>query len=284
MTVFVTGSTGFLGKNLVARLLRENEDVVTFGRKGVIIPPYETTHYCCDLSAPINGASDNLFSKACSEHKPNVIFHLAGNPLSKLDNKKPHDIILDNIVSTQKVLHHAPEKCRVILASTVIVYGDWLYDLPWDESWVNYRPYKESDKTQPTSVYGMTKRAAESLINIYTSMGKVSGVSLRMCATVGPNLTHGVIKDFISKLRSSSEYLNVLGDEPGSKKPYCHVDDVVEAFMLMSKSNVTGEFNVLPDNAITIKEVASAVMKGCGINKPVKWLGRARTGKAITKL
>ena len=90
MTVFVTGSTGFLGKNLVARLLRENEDVVTFGRKGVIIPPYETTHYCCDLSAPINGASDNLFSKACSEHKPNVIFYDAdhdhSNQLANLNS------------------------------------------------------------------------------------------------------------------------------------------------------------------------------------------------------
>jgi UDP-glucose 4-epimerase len=284
MTAFVTGSTGFLGKNLVGRLLEKGEDVVTFGKTTRMFPPYEATHYCCDLSAPIDGVSDNLFAKACRDYKPDVIFHLAGNPLSKLNNDKPHDIIYDNIVSTQKVLHHAPQGCRVILASTVIVYGDWLYDLPWDDSLLSYRPYKESDKTEPTSVYGMTKRAAESLVSIYTSMSKVSGVSLRMCATVGPNLTHGVIKDFVRKLQSSSKYLDVLGDEPGSKKPYCHVDDVIEAFVLMSKSNAVGEFNVLPDNTITIKEVAAAVMEGCGINKPINWLGEGANWKGDNKI
>ena len=115
-------------------------------------------------------------------------------------------------------------------------------------------------------------------------MNKVSGVSLRMCATVGPNLTHGVIKDFIQKLQSPSEYLDVLGDEHGSKKPYCHIEDVVEAIILMSKSDVTGEFNVLPDNAITINEVASAVMKGCGINKPINWLGDGANWKGDNKI
>ena len=221
-----------------------------------------------------------MLINAYKTHKPDTVFHLAGNPLSKLDENKPHDIVMDNIISTQKVLHHAPEGCRIILASTVIVYGDWLHE---DELWTD-SSYYESDKTDPTSVYGMTKRAAESLVSIYTSMERVSGASLRLCATVGPNLTHGVIRDFIRKLQSPSEYLDVLGDEPGSKKPYCHIDDAIEAFILMSKSDVAGEFNVLPDNAIAIKEVAAAVMEGCEINKPVNWLGEGANWKGDNKI
>ena len=284
MTVFVTGSTGFLGRHLVKRLLEEGQEVVTFSRQPRLFPPYGCEHHCCDLSIRTAPITDQMLTKAYKMHKPDTVFHLAGNPLSKLDENQPHDIVMDNIISTQKVLHHAPEGCRIILASTVIVYGDWLYDLPWDKSWVSYSPYNEKNKTDPTSVYGMTKRAAESLVSIYTSMERVNGVSLRLCATVGPNLTHGVIRDFIRKLQSPSEYLDVLGDEPGSKKPYCHIDDAIEAFMLMAHSEANGEFNVLPDNAITIKEVANAVMKGCGITKPINWLGDGANWKGDNKI
>jgi len=279
MTTFVTGSTGFLGRNLVHRLISDKKKVITFSRLPVLFPPYKTQHYCCDLSKRKTDSVDSkLFIKACEDHKPDVIFHLAGNPLSKLDENNPHDIIMDNIVSTQKVLHYAPKGCRIILASTAIVYGDWLY-----EEWEN-TPYYELDKTDPTSVYGMTKRAAESLVNIYTSMGRVRGASLRLCATVGPNLTHGVVKDFILKLYSSSAYLDVLGDEPGSKKPYCHIDDAIEAFILMGKSDAIGEFNVLPNNTITIKDVADAVMEGCDIYKPINWLGEGANWKGDNKI
>jgi nucleoside-diphosphate-sugar epimerase len=52
----------------------------------------------------------------------------------------------------------------------------------------------------------------------------------------------------------------------------------------MSKSDVAGEFNVLPDNAITIKEVAAAVMEGCEINKPVNWLGESANWKGDNKI
>lgn len=280
MTVFVTGSTGFLGGHLVKRLLEEGQEVVTFSKQTRFFPPYKCQHFCCDLAIRTAPVADQMLINAYDMHKPDVVFHLAGNPLSKLDENQPHDIVMDNIISTQKVLHYAPEGCRIILASTVIVYGDWLHE---DEEWTD-SSYYESDKTDPTSVYGMTKRAAESLVSIYTSMERVSGASLRLCATVGPNLTHGVIKDFIAKLQSPSEYLDVLGDEPGSKKPYCHVDDAIEAFILMSKSDATGEFNVLPDNALTIKEVGDAVMEGCEINKPVNWLGEGANWKGDNKI
>jgi len=280
MTIFVTGSTGFLGGHLVKSLINRDEEVVTFSRSPVLFPPYSTEHYCCNLSASkIDGINYEMFTRACEKHKPDTIFHLAGNPLSRLNEKKPHDIILDNIVSTQKILHYAPKGCRIILASTAIVYGDWLYEEGWEDT-----PYYELDKTDPTSVYGMTKRAAESLVSIYTSMGRIEGASLRLCATVGPSLTHGVVRDFIVKLYSSSPYLDVLGDEPGSKKPYCHINDAIEAFILLSKSDVVGEFNVLPNNAITIKDVAAAVMEGCNIQKPINWLGEGANWKGDNKI
>ena len=267
MKVLVTGATGFLGQRLVMDLLKEgHHEVVTMSKKPIFAT--KTKHYCCDLGFT-NPESKHysFFSDVCQSETPDVIFHLAGNPLSRLDEQAPHSILIDNIIGTQKILHYAPQNCRVILASTVIVYGDWLLkETPSAR-------YEESFKTDPTSVYGMTKRAAESLIEIYTSSERVNGVSLRLCATIGPNLTHGVIKDFMTKLKSPSTHLEILGDPPGSTKPYCHINDAVAAIKLIGFSELSGVFNVVPDDTITIEKLAHCVMDNFNIHKPIKWLG-----------
>ena len=273
MKVLITGATGFLGQRLAMDLLRQGDvEIVTMSRKPVFATA--TKHYCCDLGFTNPDSKHySFFSNVCQLEKPDVIFHLAGNPLSRLDEQDPHSILVDNIIGTQKVLHYAPQNCRVVLASTVIVYGDWLLRDKADAQ------YEEPFRTEPTSVYGMTKRAAESLVEIYTSSERVNGVSLRLCATIGPNLTHGVIKDFMAKLKSPSEHLEILGDAPGSTKPYCHIDDAISALKLVGFSDLSGEFNVVPDDTITIEKLANCVMDNFNIHKPIKWLGEGANWK-----
>jgi UDP-glucose 4-epimerase len=273
MKVLVTGATGFLGQRLVADLLMSGSyELITMSKKPIFAT--RTKHYCCDLGFTNPDSKHySFFHKVCKSERPDVIFHLAGNPLSRLDEQSPHSILVDNIIGTQKVLHYAPEGCRVVLASTVIVYGDWLLKDNPDAQ------YEESCKTDPTSVYGMTKRAAESLVEIYTSSERINGVSLRLCATIGPNLTHGVIKDFMTKLKSSSTHLEILGDAPGSTKPYCHIDDAISALKLVGFSDLSGEFNVVPDDTITIEKLAYCVMDNFNIQKPIKWLGEGANWK-----
>ena len=273
MKVLVTGATGFLGQRLVMNLLKGGDhEVVTMSKKPIFATM--TKHYCCDLGFTNPDSKHySFFNSVCKSEMPDIIFHLAGNPLSRLDEQYPHSILVDNIIGTQKVLHYAPQNCRVVLASTVIVYGDWLLKETPDAR------YQESFKTDPTSVYGMTKRAAESLVEIYTSSERVNGVSLRLCATIGPNLTHGVIKDFMTKLKSPSSHLEILGDAPGSTKPYCHIDDAISALKLIGLSEVSGVFNVVPDDTITIEELAHCVMDNFNIHKPIRWLGEGANWK-----
>ena len=273
MKVLITGATGFLGQRLVTDLLKEgNHEVITMSKKPVFATM--TKHFCCDLGFT-NPESKHysFFGDTCQSERPDIIFHLAGNPLSRLDEQDPHAVLTDNIISTQKILHYAPQNCRVVLASTVIVYGDWLLKETPEAQ------YKESFKTDPTSVYGMTKRAAESLVEIYTSSERVNGVSLRLCATIGPNLTHGVIKDFMTKLKSSSTHLEILGDAPGSTKPYCHIDDAIAAIKLVGFSELSGAFNVVPDDTVTIEKLAHCVMDNSNLHKPIRWLGEGANWK-----
>ena len=211
-------------------------------------------------------------------YKPEYIFHLAGKATVKMEGNEPFDILNDNILSTQKICQWSPEGARVILASSVIVYGDWMLE---QES---SKPYTEGDRTEPTSIYGMTKRASESILRYYTSTGRVNGVSARICATVGRGLTHGVVYDFIKKI-TNNPVLKALGNKPGSTKPYCHIDDLVNALLILAMNKkINGEYNVVPNDSISIEEVAKSVMRGLNIDKEIEWLGEESNWKGDNRL
>jgi UDP-glucose 4-epimerase len=212
------------------------------------------------------------------QHEPEYIFHLASKATVKMDGNEPFDIIQDNILSTQKICQWSPKGARVVLASSVIVYGDWMFQ---QES---PRPYAEEDRTEPTSIYGMTKRASEGSIRYHSSTGQINGVSARMCATVGRGLTHGVVYDFIRKILNNP-VLEALGSKPGSTKPYCHIDDLVQALLILAMNkDVSGEYNIVPDDAINIEEVAKAVMSGLDVYKNIEWLGEKSNWKGDNRL
>ena len=281
MSVLVTGGNGFVGRNLIQELYKYNRvfgEIITVNRRGCK-SPFISKSYRCDL-----GFADNSESKfyalryIMQQHKPEYIFHLASKATVKMDGDEPFDIIQDNVLSTQKVCQWSPKGARVVLASSVIVYGDWMFE---QES---PRPYTELDRTEPTSIYGMTKRASEGILRYHNSTGQINGVSARMCATVGRGLTHGVVYDFIEKVLNNP-VLEALGSRPGSTKPYCYIDDLIQALLILAMNkNASEEYNIVPDDAINIEEVAKSVMNGLEIYKNIKWLGEKSNWKGDNKL
>jgi len=264
MSVLVTGANGFIGRHLIKKLYSYRQtfgEIITTSRRH-FKSPYSHKHYRCDLGfSDTTEAQFSCLQYMFKNHKPSHIFHLASKATVKMEGDDPFNIIQDNILSTQKICQWAPQGAKVVLASSVIVYGDWS-DL-----------YIEEDKTEPTSIYGMTKRASESILNYYTETGQISGVSARMCATVGRGLTHGVVYDFIRKIKNNP-VLEALGSYPGSTKPYCHIDDVTDALVLLAlKENVDKYYNIVPSDLIDISQVAKSVMRGMGTNKEIVWLG-----------
>ena len=241
--------------------------------------PFISRSYPCDVGFPYDHEPQfECLKYVMKMHKPKYIFHLAGKATVKMEGNEPFDILNDNILSTQKICQWSPEGARVVLASSVIVYGDWMLE---QES---PRPYTEGDRTEPTSIYGMTKRASESILRHYTSTGRVNGVSARICATVGRGLTHGVVYDFIKKITNNPR-LEALGSKPGSTKPYCHIDDLVNALLILAMNKkVNGEYNIVPNDSINIEEVAKSVMHGLNIKKEIEWLGEESNWKGDNRL
>jgi len=252
MLILVTGASGFVGQNVCKYLKRHSYEVVTTSRHF-----YAGNHYICDLT------KEDYVKQLFKNLYPDVIVHLASNPLPKLPEFHPDTVIDDNIKSTFNLLHWCPKPVRFINASSIVVYGNNLdLEVP-----------TEKTIPQPTTVYAATKLASENLVNVYTKQFDMNGVNLRFPAIVGEGLTHGAVKAFIDKVRKDT-VLRCLGNKPGATKPYLHIDDACSAIDLMLNKRFIGTFNVVPDEPIiNIEEVAQAVMEAMDNVMPIEWLG-----------
>lgn len=257
MKILLTGKTGFIGRHLE-----------TYFSK---LDAIAELHCTVRRQEDANGIFDHVLDltdrfavkNLLNQIKPDVILHFAANPTTRLDNDNPTLITSNNIVSTQNLLHYAPQGCRFIFASTILVYGE--------------TPTFTTEKVSPnpTSVYGASKLACEGLVSAYTNMGLINGISLRLCATIGPNLTHGILYDFMRKIYSDSKEFEILGDSPGSSKPFLHVKDVCRAsrFFIANK-HLVGNYNLAPMDNISALDIAEIVMGTTNIIKPIKFLGK----------
>lgn len=251
MTILITGATGFIGRNLIDSLNKQEYfdwiKWVTVGRSGEVDYKIDLTNF-------------TQVKNMVAEVKPSAIIHLASNANSKPDKDNPSQIIFDNVLTTQNLLEAIPDGCRpnFILASSILVYGE--------------KSKSENEVCEPTSVYGMTKLASENLVRAF-SHKCTSTFLLRMCATVGSKyMTHGILYDLIRKTLSQETTLEVFGEKPGSYKPFIHIDDVVKVIRrCLCESGTHEVFNICPDDSASAEEVALRVLYGLSSQKLISW-------------
>ncbi|AET33414.1 NAD-dependent epimerase/dehydratase family protein [Pyrobaculum ferrireducens] len=203
------------------------------------------------------------------------VFHFAVNPEVRVSTTNPETHFNENVVAIFNLLEAMRRRGvkELVFASSSSVYGE-----PVEI------PVSEGALIRPVSVYGASKAACENLIHAYTRLYGIKAVALRYANVVRPRLRHGVVWDFMNKLRANPRELEVLGD--GTQvRSYIYIDDAVEATILAWKKtdDAFSIFNVASEDWITVDEVAKIVIEIMGlkdvkiIHKPVAhgvgWLG-----------
>jgi len=254
MKILVTGGAGFIGSHLVDRLMETGNQVrvidnLTSGSLGnldrwVAHPDFEFTEGdLLERDASLEAVD------GCSQ-----VFHLAANPEVRANKASSEEHFRQNIEATYSLLEAvALQRCVEILvfASTSTVYGEATV-LPTPEE---YGP------TKPISMYGASKLACEALISAYASMHGFKAVIYRLANVVGPRSNHGVIWDFVWKLRDSPSVLEVLGDGTQSKS-YLYIDDCVEGFLRGIESvDQVAVFNLGSMDRTSVLRIAEIVKK-----------------------
>jgi len=258
MQYFVTGGAGFIGTRLVERLLSEGDEVIAYdnlsmGRKEHVEPFLGNPRFTFIQD-------DVLDIKSLTEAMGNadVVFHLAANSDIRAGVENPKLELEQGVLATFNVLQAMKDNSasRIVFTSSSVVYGD----AGGQELAEDFGPLA------PISFYGSSKLAAEGLVCGFCHMFDMSGWIFRFANIVGKSLTHGVLFDFIHKLRGNPARLEILGDGKQAK-PYLHVSECVEGILwgLRHSDETVNIFNLTPPDAMSVEQIARIIVEEMGL-------------------
>ena len=117
-------------------------------------------------------------------------------------------------------------------------------------------------------MYGATKLSAEAMISAYVNLFDFQAWILRPANIIGPRATHGVIFDFLNKLKKNSAQLEILGDGKQSKS-YLYIDDVIRAIDLVWKKSKEkiNLYNLASNSFIMVTEIAQIILQEMSLKK-----------------
>jgi len=255
MLIAVTGGAGFIGSHIVDALIRQGYSVIVIDNlsSGNIkyLEKWLNDPRLKFVKADLKKCSlENIF-RGCE-----AVLHMAANPDVRLSSVDTETVFQDNIYVTYQVLE-ASRKAGVkyfIFASSSTVYGD-----------AKIKPTPEDySPLEPISFYGASKLAGEAMVCSYAYTFGLKALSLRYANIIGSRSRHGVIYDFIVKLKKDPAKLEILGDGT-QRKSYLHVSDCVEATLflldwLMHENVRYAVFNVGSEDWVTVREIADEVV------------------------
>ena len=261
MSILITGAGGFIGSNLAEYFVNKGEKVI-----GLDNLSNGSIKYLKKINSNSNFIfikADLLKPKTYIENIKNThniepiseVWHLAANsdiPLGISDSKIDLD---DTFLTTYKVLELMKQlKIKTIFfASSSAIYGN-----------ISDRKLTEDiGPLLPISNYGAMKLASEAIISAAVESYLEKAYIFRFPNVIGIPATHGVIYDFINKLKQTPSELHVLGNGT-QQKTYLHVDELINSMIYIS-SNVNEKINLYNiasnDNGVTVKFIAEEVIR-----------------------
>jgi UDP-glucose 4-epimerase len=258
-SILVTGGAGFIGSHLVDKLMDVAEsDVYVLDNLSAGKIANISHHFSKKCHFIRNDLRDNESYKNLLNDM-SVVCHMAANPDVRTGFEQPEISYNENIRNTFLLLEaiRRSNVKTILFASSSTVYGEPSL-LPTPE---NYGPLF------PISPYGASKLACEGLISSYCATYGIKGLIFRFANIVGSRATHGVILDFINKLKMNNGRLEVLGDGTQSKS-YVHVSDCVNCFLLcLSKSTrLVDIYNVGNEDDVDVITIAKTVCNKMGFS------------------
>ncbi len=256
MKAIVTGAAGFIGSNVVDRLLADGATVIgvdnlATGRKRFLERALKNSKFHFerrDLSE--RTALDGLLNK-----DTNWVFHFAANADVRDGLLHPEKDVQQNILVTWNILEamRKADVHRIVFSSTGSIYGEAPV-IPTPEDC----PFPVQ-----TSLYGASKLAAEGLLSAYAEGYGFKARIFRFVSILGPRYTHGHVFDFVRQLKQNPKKLKILGDGK-QKKSYLGVDDCIEAILTAIRHDTSAKiaiYNLGADEFVTVDQSIDVITK-----------------------
>ena len=246
--ILVTGSSGFIGKRLLAEL--------SLG-----------THAVSGISSETGDIADKNMWDNIPHH--DVVIHLAGLTFVPNSWKDPDEYLRVNIQGTIAAL----EYCRKH-SSKFIFFSSYLYGNP------DKLPIPESAELQSLNPYALSKKLAEDISKFYSENFGVKVLIFRPFNIYGPNQAADFLIPSIIGQAIHEHYINVKDLSP--RRDYIYIDDVVDAIIKgLNYNNAFGLFNLGSGQSYSVAEIIDLVQANIGKSLPVESSHETRQGEIM---
>lgn len=264
--VLITGHTGFKGSWLTMMLNQLGAEII-----GIALAPKheddffvvnEVTQFCESHISDI--ADFHFIQKKVVEFQPELIFHLAAQPLVRYSYNNPLETYQTNVMGTANVLEASKKtrsKCAIVVITTDKVYqnNEWIY------------PYRESDRLGGKDPYSSSKACAESVVASYQHSffhPQEFGHHQKSIATArAGNVIGGgdwsedrLIPDIVRAIQAKTE---IIIRNPEAIRPWQHVLEPLHGYLLLAENlyqdplKYAGAWNFgpYPEEVLKVKDV-----------------------------
>ena len=255
MRYIVTGGAGFIGSNIVKKLVARGDDVTVIDNLNT--GKEENLKSVIDKITFLKDSILNMELLEKQSQNIDGIFHQAALASVQDSFSKPDEYHDVNVNGTENILKLAKKNdFRVVYASSSSVYGN-----------PERIPIKESDKKNPINPYAETKLKQDQLAIKYSEMG-VKVIGLRYFNVFGKGQSKeyaGVLKLFLERIRDKLPP-KINGD--GTQfRDFVYVEDVADANIMSMDSDINhGFYNVGTNTSITILDLAKTIIKSSGLD------------------
>lgn len=260
--ILVTGGAGFIGSNLVDILIEQDNYVIVYDNfdkyysgKERNIKRHEFNPNFTLLRADILDLK--ILTKAIKD--VDIVFHLAAQPGVRFSMENPRKTSEVNIIGTINVLMAAKEAGvkKVIYASSSSVYGQ-----------PRYLPIDENHPTDPISIYGASKLAAEKYCQIFSHQLGLPVVMLRYHTVYGPRQRPDMAIHKWTRAIFESKPITIYGDGTQTRD-FTYVDDIVDGTIRSAEVEDTdGEvFNLGGGTKVSVNKVVELLIEASGVDE-----------------
>ncbi len=255
---FVTGGAGFIGSHMVEKLLAGSNTVTAYDNlssgKRKWIEHLNSNQRFTFIQADL--LELNTLKRAMKGH--DIVIHLAANTDIRIGNSDPRIDLENCTIGTFNVLEamRANGIGKLIFTSSSTAFGE--------------APVKPTPETigplLPISLYGAGKLAGESLISAYCHLFNMEAWIFRFSNVVGARMGHGVVYDFIQKLRQNPKELEIMGDGNQEKNYFLVEDCLGGIFVVFRNSDKQCDvFNLGGESTIKVTDIAKIVVEEMGL-------------------
>ena len=248
--ILVTGSSGFVGKNLVEELKRQDADVLTL-----------TDHDGRRIDIRDQQRVMRIINKI---RNIDIVYHLAAITSVPFSFENPGETYEVNVLGTLNIL----ELCRLCNAEKIVFASSYAYGQP------QYMPIDEEHPLQPTNPYARSKILGEELCRAYNTDFGVKCIILRPFNIYGV----GQRKEFlIPSIIAQLRYGKIELKDPEPKRDFIYISDIIDAYIKAGEFNGDFDvFNIGYGKSYSVEEIVDRIVCLYGKNVKVGYSGERR--------